>query len=107
MTNRELDNRLRAKYLNKIKELFGEDALPVGSNEITVPCVDEEGNDKYINIIVKVPFGSRDGDEYDGYSMADAYRLKCEKDALKEAKKAEEKAKKIAKSKAKTKPKKE
>jgi hypothetical protein len=50
----------------------------------------------------KVPTGSRDGDAYDGYSMAEDYQMKqTEKKA-----KAEAKAKETAKNKAKAKAKK-
>ena len=46
---------------------------------------------------VKVPTGSRDGEAYDGYAMAEEYRLKVAEKAEKARKAAEAKAKKIAK----------
>jgi dihydrofolate reductase len=74
----------------------GEEVLIVGSNEIAVPCVDNEGNDEYCVFKVQVPTGSRDGDAYDGYAMAEDYAMKQRDKAEKAAKAAEEKARKIA-----------
>ena len=69
----------------------------VGSNEIALPVVDEDGNEKWLVLTFKVPTGSRDGDAYDGYSMAEDYQMKqAEKKA-----KAEAKVKETAKNKAK------
>ena len=78
---------------------MGEDVLRVGSNEIAIPCLDEENNEKYIVLTVKVPTGSRDGDAYDGYSMAEDWEIKCKNKEETAKKKAEAKAKKIEKDK--------
>lgn len=94
-----LDDALREKYLeilSKVLDEQGEEVLRTGSNEIALPCVDSEGNDKFIVLTVKVPTGSRDGDLYDGYSMAEDYQLKQKVKAEKAAKDAEAKAKKKA-----------
>ena len=48
----------------------------------------------------KVPTGSRDGEPYDGYGVAESYKLKCKEKVEKAKKSAELKAKKIAKDKA-------
>ena len=66
--------------------------MRTASNEIAIPVVDRENNDRYIVITVKVPTGSRDGDAYDGYAVAQDYAMKC---AERKAK-AEEKARKDA-----------
>jgi hypothetical protein len=97
-SSKQLNDALRAKYLEVISELLngnGEEVLRTNSNEIAIPCVDSEGNDKYIVITVKVPTGARDGEAYDGYSMAEDYAIKCKNKAETAAKKAAEKAKKI------------
>lgn len=98
VSNKALNDTLREKYLELISKTMreaGEEVLRVGSNEICFPCVDSAGNDKYIILTVKVPIGSRDGDAYDGYSMAEDYAIKCKNKAETAKKKAEEKAKKI------------
>lgn len=92
-------DQMRNKYVEMLKAFLienGEEVLVVGSNEIAVPCVDDEGNDEYCVFKVQVPTGSRDGDAYDGYAMAEDYAMKQKEKAEKAAKAAEEKAKKIA-----------
>lgn len=93
-----LNDRLRDQYITILSELFsdrGEEVLRTGSNEIALPCVDDESNEKFIVLTVKVPTGSRDGDPYDGYSMAEDYKIKSKQKAETAAKKEAEKAKKM------------
>lgn len=88
---------LRNSYLERLTDFLrcsDEEVLITGSNEFAVPCVDSEGNDEFIVVTVKVPTGSRDGDAYDGYSMAEDYSMKM---AEKKAKAEEAAAKKAAK----------
>ena len=88
---------LRISYMNRIRDFLvnaGEEVLQTGTNEFALPCVDSEGNDEFIVVTVKVPTGSRDGDAYDGYSMAEDFALKM---AEKKAKAEEAAAKKAAK----------
>lgn len=102
-SKKKLDEALRSQYIACVSEFLasrGEEVLVTNSNEIALPCVDSEGNDKFIVLTFKVPTGSRDGDAYDGYSMAEDYRLKVEEKAEKARVAAEEKAKKAAKDKA-------
>ena len=101
-SNKVLNDRLREKYLTVVGEALtakDEEVLRVGSNELALPCLDEEGNEKFIVVTIKVPTGSRDGDAYDGYSMAEDWEIKCKNKAEAAKKKAEEKAKKIEKDK--------
>lgn len=97
-----LHDALRAKYIERVSEFLadaGEEVLITGSNEIALPCVDSEGNDEFIVITFKVPTGSRDGDAYDGYSMAEDFKMKTAEKAEKAKIAAEKKAKKIAQNK--------
>lgn len=99
MTQKQINDQLREMYVNNLIEVLtaaGEEVLRVGSNVIAIPVVDASGEDNYVEFTVKVPVGSRDGDAYDGYSLAEDYKMKCEAKAEKAAKAAEEKAKKIA-----------
>lgn len=98
-----LHEELRAKYMKLVSDLLAEkdeEILVVGSNEIAIPCVDSEGNDEYMVITFKVPTGSRDGDIYDGYLMAEDYTRKVREQAEKAEKAKAEKEKKIARDKA-------
>ena len=70
---------LRVSYMNRIRDFLvnaGEEVLQTGTNEFALPCVDSEGNDEFIVLTVKVPTGSRDGEPYDGYSMAEDFTMK-------------------------------
>ena len=99
-TTKVLNEEIKIRFLEGVSEHLtnaGEEVLRVGSNEIALPVVDDEGNEKWLVLTFKVPTGSRDGDAYDGYSMAEDYQMKqAEKKA-----KAEAKAKETAKNKAK------
>lgn len=100
---KQLHEELRNKYLTMIAELLTnaeEEVLSTGSNEIALPTLDSEGNDEYVVITVKVPTGSRDGDAYDGYAMAEEYRIKLANAKEREEKAKAEKERKIARDKA-------
>ena len=99
ISKKSLHDALRAKYIERVSKFLadaGEEVLITGSNEIALPCVDSEGNDEFIVITFKVPTGSRDGDAYDGYSMAEDFKIKTAEKAEKAKIAAEKKAKKIA-----------
>ena len=99
-TQKVLNEEIKMRFLDGVAEHLtnvGEEVLRTGSNEIALPVLDEDGNEKWLVLTFKVPTGSRDGDAYDGYSMAEDYKMKCEE---KEAK-AKAKAEKAEKDKAK------
>lgn len=102
-SKKSLNEKLRVKYMEMVGEFLtneGEEILLTGSNEYAIPCVDEDGNDEFVVVTFKVPTGSRDGDPYDGYEMAEEYRMKCEAKAEKAKESAKKKAEKMAKDKA-------
>lgn len=99
-TAKVLNEEIKVRFLNGVSEHLtnaGEEVLRVSSNEIALPVVDEDGNEKWLVLTFKVPTGSREGDAYDGYAMAEDYKMKCEN----KERKAKEKAEKAAKDKAK------
>jgi hypothetical protein len=100
-TKKQLHEGIRNKYLETITkwltEVQGEDVLRTKSNEIAIPCLDEEGNEEWCVLTIKVPTGSRDdGEAYDGYGMAQQYADKVKADKEKAEKAKAEKEKKIA-----------
>lgn len=100
LTRKQLDEEIKVRFLEGVTEHLsnvGEEVLRVGSNELALPVVDAEGEERWLVLTFKVPTGSRDGDAYDGYSMKEDYEMKLAEKAAK----AEEKAKKAAKDKAK------
>ena len=100
LTRKQLDEEIKVRFLEGVSEHLsnvGEEVLRVGSNELALPVVDSEGEERWLVLTFKVPTGSRDGDAYDGYSMKQDYEMK----RAEKAAKAEEKAKKAEKDKAK------
>ena len=101
-----LENGLRNKFLkfltDSIVKEYETDVLPVSASEITIPCLDEEGNEKFVLIKVSIPRGTRNGEggynPYDGYAAAEAYRdeitSKEQERAVKKAMREAEKGKK-------------
>lgn len=90
-TAKVLNDEVRANYMSVVREALstnGDEVLVVASNELAIPVVDSEGNEKWVVLAVKVPTGSRDGDAYDGYAMAEDYKMKLESKAAKAAEKA-------------------
>jgi hypothetical protein len=86
-------------YVNNLIEVLtaaGEEVLRVGSNVIAIPVIDASGEDSYVEFTVKVPIGSRDGDAYDAYGLAQEYEMKQAEKKEKAEKAAREKAAKIA-----------
>lgn len=104
ISQKALNDKLRANYMALVRESLEqleEDILVVNSNEFAIPCVDEGGNDNFITIKFSVPTGSRDGEPYDGYALANEYAAKVAERAEKAKAAAEAKAKKIARDKTK------
>ena len=104
-TQKSLNDELRAMYLARVSECLSQEdeVLVVGANELAVPVVDTDGNEKWIVLTVKVPTGTRDGDAYDGYAMAEDYCLRLKNKAEKAAERERKTAERQAKAKAKTK----
>lgn len=99
MSKKATNDALRAQWTEKLKEWLaelGEEVLRTGANELAFPVVDGEGEDNAVVITVKIPVGSRDGDAYDPYAMAEDYAIRQREKAEKAKKDAEAKAKKIA-----------
>lgn len=102
-TKTQLHEGIRSKYMEAIAKLLteqGEEVLRTNSNEIAIPTLDEEGNEEFLVLVFKVPTGSRDGDAYDGYSMAEDYAMKVREKAEKAEKDKAKKEAKIARDKA-------
>ena len=103
-TQKSLNDELRALWVRRVNDYLSQEdeVLVVGANELAVPVVDTDGNEKWIVLTVKVPTGSRDGDAYDGYAMAEDYRMRQADKAAKAAERARKTAERQAKAKAKT-----
>ena len=99
-TTKVLNDEIKIRFLEGVSEHLtnaGEEVLRTGSNEIALPVLDEDGNEKWLVLTFKVPTGSREGDAYDGYSMAEDYQMKCAEKVAKTKAKAEKAEKDKAK----------
>ena len=109
MNKAQLETALRNQYLDMIRQMISDnvdvDALTVGASEIAIPCLDAEGNEKWVLVRVSIPRGTRNGDggydPYDGYAVAEDYALDLEEKAQKKEKAEAKKQAKIEKDKAK------
>ena len=100
LTRKQLDEEIKLRFLEGVAEHFenvGEEVLRVKSNEIALPVLDSEGEERWLVLTFKVPTGERGGDAYDGYSMAEDYQMKLAEKAEKAKAKEAEAAKKKAK----------
>lgn len=105
MTNTALNTNLRNSILRDfmafVAEKYETDTLSCSTSSFTFPVVDEEGNEKFAKISISIPRGTRNGeggyDAFDGYAVAEDFKLEQEEKAAK--RKASE-AKKEAKRKA-------
>lgn len=102
VSNKKANEIARETYLNEIMDYFRDhdEVLRVKSNEIAIPFVDVNDEEKFIVVTVKVPTGADKGREpYDGYAEAENYEHDLAEKKLKAEKKAKEKAEKIRKDK--------
>ena len=101
LTRKQLDEAIKLRFLEGVAEHLencGEEVLRVKSNEIALPVVDNEGEERWLVLTFKVPTGERNtGEAYDGYSMAEDYQMKLAEKAEKAKAKEAEAAKKKAK----------
>jgi hypothetical protein len=104
MTKAQLETAIRNDFLNAISTFISEDretdVLPVSASELAIPCLDAEGNEKWVLVKVSIPRGTRNGeggyDPYDGYTAAEDYQMEQADRAEKKAKAEEKKQAKIA-----------
>jgi len=103
VSKKSLNEEIKARYYEAVAAVFASndlEVLKVGSAEMAIPVLDKNGDEEWLVVTLKVPTGSRDGEAYDGYALAEDYALKQEAKAAKAKEAAERKAAKIAKDKA-------
>ena len=96
-TAKQARDNVRSQFMlivGNFLEERGEEVLLVGSNEYAIPVVRADGEEDFLVLTFKMPLGSRDGDPYDWYALAEDYALRCQQKAEKAKAAAEAKAKK-------------
>lgn len=98
ISNTVANNNLRASVAEQIiewaRDHFDSDCRMVANNEFTMPAINANGEELYVNITVTIPKGERDTANhcyfpYDGYAAAEAYEFKKQEEANKAKAKAE------------------
>ena len=104
MTKAQLETAIRNRFLSFISQTISQemeiDVLPVSASELAIPCLDDEGNEKWALIKVSIPRGTRNGeggyDPYDGYAANEDYLDDIKEKAQKKADAETKKQAKIA-----------
>ena len=94
ISNRKANELIRESFLSDLIDYLHnggiEDVLKVKSNEIAIPTIDCNDEEKWLVLTVKVPTGANKGTEpYDGYAEAEEYTRKLEQKKIKAQKRAE------------------
>lgn len=96
-------NAIRASYVENLlfhlRDYCNEDCGMIASNSFNFPVVTNDGEEGWVEVVVKVPKGTKD-EEYDGYGRREQYELDLKEKAEKKAEAEKKKAEKIAKDKA-------
>lgn len=94
-TSTELNRTKERKYwMERLQNLLteaGEVCLEYKGNGLCIPAVDENGNEYYLALTVAIPTGGRDGEKFDGYAVAQDYKLHKEEVAFTSQQRAEQK----------------
>lgn len=75
-TATQITNELRDSILKEFLEWrkeMGDDAMMTKGNKFMFPCVDENGDDRFCEVTISIPKGTREGEGYDGYAEAEGY----------------------------------
>ena len=86
LTNANVIRTCITRALNNYFSERGEDVGVIASNTLNFPVVAEDGEEGWIEIVVKVPKGTKD-EEYDGYGRRRQYEISLNEKAEKNAEK--------------------
>lgn len=98
MTRKKENEQKREFFIKDLMDFIetqGNESIRIKNNEVAFPITYENGDEAFIKIAVSIPSGSRDGDIFDAYSLAEEYKINEKKKKELAKKKAQEKEKKI------------
>jgi hypothetical protein len=96
---KKANDNFREKFIEDFSAWLkerGEEVQRTKNNEVAFPFVSELGTDEWLRITIAVPTGGRDGEQFDGYALAEELVIANAKKEENARKAAEAKAKKIA-----------
>ena len=76
MTRKQENEKMRNSFIKELMDFIesqGNEAIRIKNNEVAFPIVYENGDEAFMKIAVSIPSGSRDGDIFDAYSLAEEY----------------------------------
>lgn len=82
------------ELITKALAAYGEQVLDIASNAICFPCVEEDGDEAFVKVVVSIPKGTKD-EPFDGFAQAEDWEFRKAEKAEKAKAKAAEKARKI------------
>ena len=71
--------KIRNKAIAEISAIYsarGDDVQRIKSNAFAVPQVTDDGAEYWLEVTVKIPRGTRGGEDYDGYELASEYEIR-------------------------------
>ena len=101
MTQKSIDDMMRASYLKDLVEFldekYGCDVCQTAAGTVMIPCLDSTGEERWVKFSVIVPKDASEEAGTDGYSLEREYRLKLDAAVERKAKAAAKAAKAKAK----------
>lgn len=81
MTQKAITDMMRAQFTADLAEFleqkYGCDVCKTAAGTLMIPCVDSEGNDRWLKYSIIVPKEATEEEGTDGYSLAHEYDLKA------------------------------
>lgn len=100
MVNTKKLNPIRNEIMEKVKDFLtseGYNVLVVASNGLALEVVGEDMEEGWVKAVFSIPTGTRNGEDYDGYTESDNYTFEVEQKRLKAEDAQKKKEKKMAK----------
>ena len=101
MAQKNITDKLRADFTADLMEFLAQkydtDVCQTAAGTLMIPCVDSEGEGRWVKFSVIIPKAADESEGNDGYSLVADYKLKLETKAAKKAENERISAEKAAK----------
>lgn len=82
MTQKKVTDTLRASFTKDLIEFLSKkydvDVCQTAAGTLMIPCVDSEGEDRWVKFNIIIPKAAEETEGTDGYSLAAEYKSKLE-----------------------------